>query len=314
MAKKQIENFKIDEEELKPVTIGTFESRKKTSIGIFFILSLFVIFIFFLPEISSLINKYLNPISSNIPNPNRPGNIINPSDNNNPSLEERFVPYAENLKINNEDISLTNIRVDVNNSELIYTITNNRKKMDIDELNYYIEIYNNEKTLIERVKLVSNLVLENGAYREITKNITIEAANSIGYIILVKKSTVEYPEVSMQIEDDIGSIVCTKDHEKVTYRFNDYQLTEVISEISYKIEDKDYENILKEQKKLVNSYNNKEGIISTLVEYETGYNIITNVDLKNISDTYIFNADTFKLNTIPKVVSFEMEAQGFDCK
>jgi len=314
MTKKQIESFKIDEEELKPVTIGTFESRKKNSIGIFFILSLFVIFIFFLPKISSLINEYLKPAKPNIPNQSNPGHVINPSEDDNPSLEERFVQYTENLKISNEDITLTNIRVDVNNSELIYTITNNGKKMDIDELNYYIEIYNNEKTLIERVKLVSNLVLESGAYREITKKISSDAANSIGYIILVKKTTVEYPEVSMQIENDIGSIVCTKDHEKITYRFNDYQLKEVISEISYKVEDENYENILIEQKKLVNSYNNKEGVISTLVEYETGYNIITNVNLKNISDTYIFNADIFKLGTIPKVVSFEMEAQGFDCK
>ena len=34
---------------------------------------------------------------------------------------------------------------------------------------------------------------------------------------------------------------------------------------------------------------------------------------KEASRTYIFNADTFKLDTDPKVVSFEMEASGFNC-
>ena len=44
-----------------------------------------------------------------------------------------------------------------------------------------------------------------------------------------------------------------------------------------------------------------------------GFNITTIVNLEEASRTYIFNADSFKLDTEPKVVSFEMEAQGFSC-
>ena len=41
---------------------------------------------------------------------------------------------------------------------------------------------------------------------------------------------------------------------------------------------------------------------------------MTNVDLNEAERTYIFDADTFSLETDAKVVSFEMEAQGFTCE
>ena len=59
MAKKRYKNIKIEQEELKPIAIGEFESRRKTSIGIFIILTIFVLVVIFLPQISSIINEYL---------------------------------------------------------------------------------------------------------------------------------------------------------------------------------------------------------------------------------------------------------------
>ena len=56
MARKKYKNFKVEQEELKPITIGVFESRKKTSLSIFVILTLFVLFVIFLPEISEKVN------------------------------------------------------------------------------------------------------------------------------------------------------------------------------------------------------------------------------------------------------------------
>ena len=57
MAKKKYKNFKVEGEELKPITIGAFESRKRTSMGIFIILTIFVLVVIFLPEISEKVNE-----------------------------------------------------------------------------------------------------------------------------------------------------------------------------------------------------------------------------------------------------------------
>ena len=72
MAKKKYKSFKIEQEELKPMTIGAFESRKRTSIGIFIILTIFVIVVIFLPEISDVVNEYLNPTPTTPVTPNTP--------------------------------------------------------------------------------------------------------------------------------------------------------------------------------------------------------------------------------------------------
>ena len=59
MAKKKIKNFKVEQDELKPITVGAFESRRKSSIGTFFILTVFVLVIVFLPQITDIVNEYL---------------------------------------------------------------------------------------------------------------------------------------------------------------------------------------------------------------------------------------------------------------
>lgn len=312
--KKRIKNFKLEQEELQPLTIGVFESRKKSSIGTVVILLLFVLFIVFLPQISDIVNSYLNPEVPSV-NPSNPVNPVEPGDNPDPGAEEDFYEYTTDLKITNDDITVSNFIVDTTNNTLSYTITNNGDSQDIEALNYYIEIYNSDRTLIERVKLASELNLLSGAYRSITKNISSDAATTVGYIVLIKKTIVEYPEVNLNISGDgSSSLVCTINHEKVTYKFKESKLKELISEVTYKIEDVNYETILEEHKILVNNYNSKTGAVSTMFEYEGGYNITTSVNLSEASRLYVFNADSFSLDTEPKVVKFEMEAQGFKCE
>lgn len=313
--KKRIKNFKLEQVELKPMTIGMFESRKKSSIGTFVILTIFVLVIFFLPQITEIVNSYLYPEVETPVIPSTPIKPVLPGEDDTPSYDDTFYEYNENLKITNDDLTINDFMVDTINNTLSYTITNNTNVQNIEALNYYIEIYNTERTLIERVKLASEIVLTNGAFRKLTKNISNEAATTIGFIVLVKKSIQEYPNVQLSVlEGGISSLVCSNSFEKVTYKFEDSKLKELTSEVTHKIEELDYTTIQETQKVLVNNYNSKTGVVSTMFEYEGGYNITTNVNLSVASRLYIFSADSFKLNTEPKVVKFEMEAQGFKCE
>jgi len=108
--------------------------------------------------------------------------------------------------------------------------------------------------------------------------------------------------------------VCSNNHEKVTYKFNEEKLKEVTHEASYLTTDANYLTLYEANKVKANNYNSKLGVASTFFEYESGYNITTTVTLDEVSRMYIFNADSFKLDTEPKVVKFEMEAQGFKCE
>lgn len=311
--KKKYKNIKIEQNELQPVAIGMFESRKKSSIGTFLILAIFILTIFFLPQISTVINDYLNPAPVNPDKPSTPDNKDNT--NVDDDKEEEFYAYADNLKITKDDVMVDTISVDKENNTLSYTVTNNGNSKNMEELNYYIELYDSDKTLLERVKLASNLSLASGSFKNLTKPIKATTAASLGYIVLIKKTVSEYPDVSATLgEDGSEVLVCSTEHEKVTYKFVGNKLKSLTSIATYQMTDSDYEIKKEELQGLMNTYNTKVGIVSTKFDYDSGYSITTTVNLSEASRIYIFNADSFQLDTTPTVVKFEMEAQAFTCE
>lgn len=324
MAKKKYKNVKLEQEELKPISIGAFESRKKTSIGIFIILTLFVLVVIFLPQISEIVNEYLDPtpstpITPNDPTPEEPDEPVDPGEN----IDETFYEYVANLSIERDEITVSGITIDNVASTISYSVTNNTNSyQDIEELNYYIEIYNSDRTLLERVKLASpsisggttSTVIGGGASQSYTRIISSTSAITEGYIVLVSKTTDDYPEVTLtENAEGSSSLVCTNAHERVTYTFDNNALKQVTSIVEYLATDTDYETVYSSYQTLSNSYNTTTGITSTFFMNTTGFNITTIVNLEEASRSYIYNADSFRLDTEPKVVSFEMEAQGFDC-
>lgn len=312
--KKRYKNIKLEQNELTPTAIGMFENRRKSSIGTVIILGIFILAVIFLPDISEYVNKYLNKTIGTPTNPVNPGNKPNkpiPPDN-----DDNFTAFVDNLKVTNNDITVSNFIIDTTNSTISYDITNNLSSSeDIETLNYYLEIYNKEQTMIERVKLANSGVLNSGAFANFKRNISNESAATIGFISIIKKTTNDYPLVELNTsEDGNATLVCSNTHEKVTYKFQSEELKEVTSEVSYLNTDTNYQELYTSNKLQSSNYNSKLGVASTFFEYESGYNINTTINLNETERMYIFNADSFKLNTEPKVVKFEMEAQGFKCE
>ena len=310
---KRYKNIKLEQNELTPTAIGIFESKKKSAIGTIVILGIFILAVIFLPDISEYVNKYINPTPGTTSKPTIPNKKPNtpPKDN-----DDNFTAFVDNLKITNDDITISNFVIDEINLTISYDVTNNLNDSEnMEALNYYLEIYNKEQTLIERVKLANEFILNSGAFTTFKRNITTESATTIGFIAIIKKTINDYPLVELtNSEGGTGNMVCSNAHEKVTYKFNEEKLKEVTHEASYLNTETNYQTLYEANKLKANNYNSKLGIASTFFEHENGYNITTIVNLNEIDRTYIFNADSFKIDTEPKVVKFEMEAQGFKCE
>ncbi len=312
--KRKYKNIKLEQNELVSTPIGMFENRRISSVSTVIILGIFILAVIFMPQIYEYINAYLNPKT---PTPIEPSTPIKPSvPDDIPSNDDHFSPYTETLSIVTDDIIVNNIVVNKETNTISYDVTNNlTKSQNLEELNYYLEIFNTEQTLLERVKLADDYNVASGAFRHYEKEISSDSATTIGFLSLPKKTTQDYPLVELKnAEDGNGSLVCTKDNEKVTYKFVDNKLKELTSEISYLSSIPNYAESLQTNQLQVSVYNNKIGIASTLFEYEAGYNITTNVNLNETERLYIFSADSFKLDTEPKVVKFEAEAQRFKCE
>lgn len=316
MAKKRIKNIKLEHEELKSTTIGAFENRKKSSIGIFIIMSIFVLAVVFLPQISEYVESYLHPAL-----PPQPGTGTKdpnkPIDNDEPNYADTFYTLANDLKIERKDITVDEIMINNEENILSFKVTNNTNNyIIIDNLNYFMELYNEEQTLLARIKLTGDTSVLSKYSQTLTKDISSDVASSTKSLVLVKKNITDYPSVEIKTtEEGTGVLVCNKAHEKVTYKFDNGKLKEITSEISYLKTDDGYIESYENNKNLSNTYNGKTGIVSTFFEYpDVGYNITTNVNLKEANRQYIYNADSFVADTEAKVVNFEMEAQGFNCK
>lgn len=309
MAKKKIKNFKLEQNELTPVTIGIFESRKRSSIGIFIVITIFVLAVFFLPEISNIIDKWIHPSVAPITTPTEP-KPITPTPEEPGEEKEDMHQYKDNLRIENDEVVISDFKLDKENLLLNYTVVNNLSApKNMEELGYFLEIYNKDNTLLERIKLSDNLTLASGGFINYERNIGDNTAKNIANLKLVAKTSDEYPAVELAE----GAMVCKRNHEEVTYKFKDSGLEEITSLITYKKEDKNYDNIYKEMKITSTEYNTKQGITSNWIDFDGGFSITTSVDLSKSERLFIFNADSFKNKETPSVVKFEMEAQGFKC-
>lgn len=315
--KLKIKNMKLEQNELQSTTIGVFENRKKSSIGVVILLAFFIAFVFYLPEISNKVGDYLNPTVPEgpvtpKPNPNNPTNPGGEDDDH----DNDFYDMAEDLKIERDDIIVSNFYIDTLNNTLSYSVTNNTNAyIKVEDLNYYLELYTSEGTLLERVKLTGDANLASGSFKDFTKPIKLESSNTLAKFSLVKKQITDYPTFNLKTDEDgNGTMVCKNLYEQVTYKFKNNALKEVVSEVSHLTTDNNYEDLYQEYKNLSYNYSNKSDVVSIFMDYEGGFKVTTNIDLSRAARFYVFNADTFKLDTESKVVAFEMGAQGFDCE
>lgn len=312
--KLRIKNMKLEQNELQATTIGEYGSKKHSSFGVFVLLTLFILFVYFLPDISDYVQAYLHPEivpSGPIVNPNPP----KPSDDGEENYNDTYYELTTDLKIERKDITLSNFVLNIEEGTLTFLATNNTSGYQhLEDLNYYLELFNEEQTLLERIKITGDQNLASGAFQELVKNLRDGSASTLKSLALVKKTVEEYPAVNIKNEGDTGSLVCKNKYENVTYKFQQEKLVEVVNEVTYLNTELDYDIAYSNYQRLSNNFGNKAGVMSMFMDVDNGFKINTTVDMSKVDRFYIYSADSFKLNTEPKVVSFEMEAQGFDCE
>lgn len=318
MAKKKYENIKLEQKELESVAIGEYGSKKKSSIGTFIIITIFVVAIIFLPEISSYVTGLVSEWLGTGTTSSKPSTPVTPTPeepNETENYADTFYAFDTSLSIKRDDITVSDFVIDLENNTLTYEITNNSDTyQNIEDLNYYLELYTADKRFMERIKLVHDLYLNSGSFKTFTSNISSNASTSLGQVVLLKKQTSDYPILELTPNENGEEILlCTRVNEEVTYKFENNLLKEMVHEYTYDATSEDYQEVFTNYRSLSNTYNNKTGISSDFFDNTSSFTVATLVNLNEASRTYIFNADTFKLDTESKVVNFEMESQNFTC-
>lgn len=313
MAKKKkfsYKNLKVNEEDLAVTKIGEMPDENKNPIFIFFVFGILIVFIFFLPDVV----QYIHPENATI--------MENPtSSENNPAIEETsqnelvYYDLNDSLAITLEE----GIKVDhfkISNDTLFFTITNNKiSKFYFSKRNYFVELYTEDKTLLERIILTKDSIAKDNS-KDFSYSIQSSTASNVAKIVFVEKEIEDYPNVVLtKNEDAMETLTCVKDYETIVYKFKDEKLTSITDTVNYTKSgsELDYQMDLSLWQNRVNTYNTIAGMSSSFISNDTGFIVNTVLDLANVKISSVDNVNYYEYETLAKVVSFEMEARGFRC-
>lgn len=318
MAKKNISNVVISDEELTPTTLGVYSNKTKSPIFIFLIIIVFLAIAFFLPNIQGYLDKLTGKATSSNINNNEPNNPDTPDNPNNPDTPDKPTTpdtpaddkyaFASDVTVENNYFTITNISVSNN---VLQLDINAKREVDLDV--YYLEVFDDSDTLLGRIKLSEEELNSNQS-----KSYTYKFLSGGTKFRLVTRTENDYPDVSLSYdENNIASLTCSNDSgEKFIYEFTADQLIKVI--YSYQLS-RNVENYYDEMRKYIdmdNKYKLIDAATSSMISSENGFDYTLNLDLNNASEddlSKITIRGFYKLKSSAGQVKFKIESSGYTC-
>lgn len=301
----------INNTELTPTVLAVKKDNKKSSIlyliMLFVIFAIFIASVYYLPDISVYVNKYLNPDQDLV--------ITNVNKNQKKDEEtedkKAVTDYKieDNLLIEQENFNISNVKKE--NESISFNITNKTDKvLDLSESHYFMNIYNEEKKLLQRIML-KNILVNPKENQTLTYALSSEDA---AIISLLEISESEYPAFNLNADNGLANLTCNKDYETVKYFFNDNKVYVIEDSFQIELNDENYTTLYASYQTLVNNYNAIKGVSSSLNTENEVTSFKTTVNLNELTEGSLKNNVIYKNNTDAKVIKFELEASGYTCK
>lgn len=310
MAKKK--KIVIIDQELVPTTLAVKADKKKTSIfsivWLFIIFSIFIAAVIFLPDISAYINNYLNPEPSTSGGSSNTNNQTKNDDN---SAKDEIKEYllSENPVVETEQFTLSNFKIENNN--ISFDITNKTTDiLDLGKYNYFLNFYDTNKKLVQRIMFQDEAISSSSA---INLNYKLADANTVSMTLLEIKPE-DYPSHVVSVnENNQGSLICEKDYEKVEYLLSNNKLYAIKDNFIVSKTDVSYNNFYQNYQSLQPTYNNLNGVTSSLREENDSLVFNTTINLNTYQEGSIKSKVIYSKDTDAKIINFELEASGYSC-
>lgn len=309
MAKKKLENIVIKDEELTPTTLGTYNDKGKSPVGIIILIIIFLGIAVFLPDIQTYVNKMLgkeNPIAD------APDDVVTPTDNDNDDNIEDDNSSKYDL-LNSTVVQTDTYKIDginINGTSISFNFTNIGSEV-FEMKDYYLELYSEGTTFIRRVKVGSDSIQANTSKNYSLDMGTTEAVQ----FAFSQKTEDDYPEVLLSYNSDgQASLVCQKENSKYTYIFvNNVLVKAQVSSTFNDTNEVSYNETLVQYRTKASNLNFNEGITASITQLESGFTYDVSLDLDKADLTKLNDSNLFEHLASPKKVKFISEAKGFNC-
>ncbi len=301
-------NVSINREPLAITKIGEIESSSQSPLFVLFLFIILIAFVFFLPNLKNLFDK--NTVD-HYQEENK-----NPISNNEDESFKEMIYYdmSPNLTINLDEVLKINQFQMVGNTIQFVMTNTGKNRYSFSRHAYFLELYSDNKTLLERIKLKEDDLLKDES-KSYSYTVKSENVSRIKKMVFVEKEESDYPNIQLSVNEiGEGELVCVSDFETLTYRFKDEQLMAITDTISYDSGALDYENRKAFYKDSVLSLNLLTGVTSNFADMGTEFVFNVQLDLNVMKTGENLNPYYYPFNTLAKVVDFEMKAQGFSCR
>lgn len=201
---------------------------------------------------------------------------------------------------------------------LSFTINNVGEKSYDFSKKYYIVMYEGKK-VVYRALIHSYEGLGALSADTLSVKLTKTAYDNATKFKLEEIPTAGYPQQvkTTNVEGDYDILTCSYNNNTIKYYFLDGELHKIYDEHN---ESKENNPLYESNKTLYKNYSDEykkvNNLSSIFIETETDFRMINEMDLKDISAVTMSKLRTyrfFKYKESIKIVSFEMEAQGYKC-
>ncbi|MCI8575041.1 MAG: hypothetical protein HFI09_01070 [Bacilli bacterium] len=310
--KKEVTPVVLSYQELMPSVLGRIDSKEKSNWVVIVLFIVLIVFIIALPTITSYI-KGEKQITFTPDNSDQK----KPTDNT-PGHETIYYDYSDTLEIPIGGLNFKNFDIVRKDFSLMIENENEVKNYLVTHA-LYMELYDEEQTLLQRIKL-PNENLSKGNTMDFHFELNVPTS-SIAKIVIEEKKVSDYPAIQLNKETDgTYMLVCSKSEETITYQFDTSgKLYYIMDIVNYSSSKEDYQMKLMDYRQMSSKYNGLDGVTSNISEVGTGFTSTTTLSLekidfenKNVKNT-LDNPAYYGKDTEGKVVYFELSAMNYQC-
>lgn len=189
--------------------------------------------------------------------------------------------------------------------------------LNLDEKEYYLEIYSSSDNLLAAIKLTGTFDATSTPV-----DLSINGLNfNTGYKYLgkiVEMNEELYPDVELSTDESgIGSFTCTlKEQRSITYTFKNNYLIKIDDQENVLLADYSSQEYLNKKKDFDTKKSNL-GDIASVEENDTGFVFKATIDLEvpdYVVPESVLDYNYYKKDSLAKEINYALKGKGYDCK
>ena len=188
--------------------------------------------------------------------------------------------------------------------------------INLDEKEYYLEVYSSSNSLLAAVKLTGSLDIDTKEYELTSSKLSFNSEYTYTAKIVHMKAE-DYPNVTISSDESgIGSLTCTLNNSTIEYVFKNNYLIKINDTMSYRVADYTSQEYLN-YKRQYDAKAKALGLIASVEENDSGFIFKANINLEDTNfkmPSTVKDYNYYAMDTEAKVVSYAQVGKGYDCK